>query len=236
MHDDLVARLAPTAGERWLDLGCGTGAVAMLAARAGADVTGVDFSPVMIETARRRADDEGLSVHYTVGDAESVPCGDASFDVLSSSVGAIFAPDQAAVAGELARLVRPGGRLGLTAWRPDGSVAKGMQVAGRFQPPPPEGAGNPFQWGSEEHVRELLGDSFELSFHEGNAPQTAESGEALWDYFLAGLGPLRLLWESLDDEQRIKLRRASVELYEEDRCGDTIQQTRPYLLTLGTRR
>jgi SAM-dependent methyltransferase len=236
MHDDLVARLAPQTGERWLDVGCGTGAVAMRAARAGADVTGVDFSAVMIETARRRAGDQGLSIHYEVGDAESVPEDAASFDIVSSSVGAIFAPDQAAVARELARLLRPEGRLGLTSWRPDGSVAKGMQVAARFQPPPPEGAGNPFEWGTEEHVRELLGDSFELSFHVGNAPQTAESGEALWDYFLTGLGPLRLLWESLDDEQRTKLRRASVELYEEDRCGDRIQQSRPYLLTLGTRR
>src|SRR4029077_13130661 len=125
---------------------CGTGAVSMRAARAGADVTGVDLSEVMIETAWRRAQGEGLAIEYEVGDAEAVPCPDGSFDVVSSSVGAIFAPDHQATARELARVTRPGGRLGLTAWRPESSIAKSQQLAARFQPPPPEGVGNPLDW------------------------------------------------------------------------------------------
>src|SRR5947209_4340491 len=189
MHDELVRRLAPESGERWLDVGCGTGAVAMRAARAGAQVTGLDLSEVMIETARRRAAEEGLAISYDVGDCEQLPYGDASFDVVSSSVGVFLAPDQEAVARELARVVMPGGRLGITCWRPGGPIAKGMQLSARFQPPPPDGVPNPFDWGTAEHVRSLLGDAFELEFHDGDAPQVAESAEALWEYLLAGVGP-----------------------------------------------
>lgn len=235
MHDDLVRRLEPRDGESWLDVACGTGAVSMRAARAGADVTGVDLSDVMVETARRRAAEAGLAIAYEVGDAEELPVADASFDVVSSSVGAIFAPDHAAVARELARVVRPGGRLGITAWRPGSRVSRGQRIAAQFLPPPPEGAGNPFDWGTEEHVREVLGDSFELEFHDGDAPQRGESAEALFEFYLSGVGPMRLLWESLDDERREEFRQANLALYEEYRQGDEICQPGPYLLTVGCR-
>jgi SAM-dependent methyltransferase len=235
MHDDLVRRLGPQPGEKWLDVGCGAGAVAMRAARAGANVTGLDLSEVMVETARRRAAEEGLAISYDVGDCEQLPYADASFDVVSSSVGVFLAPDHGAVARQLARVAEPGGRLGTTCWRPGGPVAKGMQLSARFQPPPPDGISNPFDWGTEEHVRSLLGDSFELEFHDGDAPQTAESAEALWEYLLAGVGPMRLLFDSLDPDRREEFHRASVEMYEQDRRGDGIHQSRPYLLTLGRR-
>jgi SAM-dependent methyltransferase len=236
MHDHLVRRLDPASGERWLDLACGAGAVSMRAARAGAAVAGLDLSEVMVDTARRRAGEEGLSISYMAGDCENLPYADSSFDVVSSSVGIIFAPDHERVARELARILRPGGRLGLSAWRPDGGVPRGMQLAARFQPPPPEGAGDPFDWGTEGHVHGLLGSAFDLEFHEGDAPQTAESGEALWEYFLGGVGPMRLLADSLDPERREEFHRAAVELYEQDRRGDGIHQSRPYLLTIGHRR
>src|SRR5262249_10075808 len=176
MHDDLVRRLGPQAGERWLDVGCGTGAVSMRAARAGANVTGVDLSEVMIATARRRAHDGGLDISYDVGDAESLPYADGSCDIVSSSVGLIFAPYHPAVARGLARVARSGGRLGLTAWKPASRVVRGQQLAAKYLPPPPEGAGNPFEWSSEEHVLELLGESFELEFHDGDAPLEGKSG------------------------------------------------------------
>ena len=127
VHDHLVAELAPHEGEEWLDVGTGTGGVAVRAARAGAKVTGSDLAPVLIETAKRLAAEERLDVDYHVGDAEELPYGNASFDVVSSSFGAIFAPDHKAVARELARVCRPGGRLGLSAWNPDG----GQGVVGR---------------------------------------------------------------------------------------------------------
>jgi len=236
MHDDLVARLDPQPGERWLDVGCGPGAVAMRAARAGADVTGLDLSDVMIETARRRAKEEGLDIVYDVGDAENLPYEDASFDVVSSSVGFFLAPDHDAAARQLARVVRSGGRLGFTAWRPGGRVERGMRLSAQFGPPPPPGVGNPFDWGTEEHVTELLGAAFELEFHAGDAPDRGPSGEAIWEYLLAGVGPMRTLYDSLDPERRDEFHRSAVAMYEEDRVGDEIVMPGPYLLTLGRRR
>lgn len=236
MHDDLVRRLDPQPGERWLDVGCGAGAVSMRAARAGAAVTGSDLSEVMVETARRRAQEQGLQIAYDVGDAENLPYEDGSFDVISSSVGLIFAPDHPAVARELARIARPGGRLGITAWKPESRVIRGQQVAAKYLPPPPEGAGSPFEWGTEEHVGELLGDAFELEFHDGDAPLVGESGEALFELMLSGVGPMRMLWDSLDEEKRAQFRRDSIALYEEDRVGSGIRSPGPYLLTIGRRR
>jgi SAM-dependent methyltransferase len=236
MHEDLVRRLAPQPGERWLDVGCGPGAVAMRAARAGADVTGVDLAPGLIETAKRRAEQEGLEIDYLVGDAEALPVGDGSFDVVSSSVGAIFAPDHGAVARELARVTRPGGRLGLTSWRPDGGVPEFMRLLGQFGPPPPEGAGDPFEWGREQHAQELLEADFELEFFEGDAPQEGESAEAIWELTRDSVGPAKALYGSLEPERQEELRRAVVDFYDRYRTGNGIHQPRPYLLILGTRR
>src|SRR5262249_60648588 len=113
----LVGGLGPARGARWLDLATGTGALALLAARHGAEVTGLDLAPKLIETARRLAADSGVNVRFDVGDAEAIPCRDASFTVVSSSMGIIFAPDHEAVAREVARVCAPGGRIGFSAWR-----------------------------------------------------------------------------------------------------------------------
>jgi ubiquinone/menaquinone biosynthesis C-methylase UbiE len=114
VHDELIARLGPHPGERWLDLATGTGAVALRAARAGAAVTGQDLAPELIVTARDLGVKEGLGVDFEVGDAERLDYPDASFDVVSSAHGVVHAYDHRAVANELARVCRPGGRLGLT--------------------------------------------------------------------------------------------------------------------------
>jgi ubiquinone/menaquinone biosynthesis C-methylase UbiE len=122
MHDDLVAHLAPRPGEQWLDLACGTGEVAFRAVRAGAVVSASDLAPALVDTARQLAADEGLELTLEVADCEDLPYEDASFDVVSSSVGIIFAPDHPQVASELARVCRPGGRIGFTAWRGESGV------------------------------------------------------------------------------------------------------------------
>jgi SAM-dependent methyltransferase len=236
MHDHLVARLGPQAGERWLDVGCGPGAVAMRAARAGADVTGLDLAPGLIDTARRRAADEGLSIDYVVGDAEALPFDEAGFDVVSSSVGAIFAPVHSKVASELARVTRPGGRLGITAWRPDAGVCAMLKIMAEYQPPPPEGIDSPMSWGSEEYVTELLGGDFDLRFEDGDAPQDGESGEQVWKRARENAGPWKALWEGLEPGRREELQRRAVEFFEEFRTNGGIHQSRPYLLILGTRR
>ena len=236
MHDALVERLAPQPGESWLDVGCGTGGVSSRAARAGATVTGVDLAPALVDTARRRAGEQSLEIDYEVGDAEKLRFPDGSFEVVSSSVGVMFAPDHAAAAGELARVCAPGGRLGITAWRPDGGVGEFFAFTRRYQPPPPEGVGNPLEWGREEHVSELLGDYFELEFTELDSPHEMESGEAEWELFSRAFGPVRTLAASMSEEDRAAFREAFIEFAERYRDGDKIRQSRTYLLTTGRRR
>jgi SAM-dependent methyltransferase len=236
VHDELVARLAPRPGERWLDVATGTGGVAIRAARAGAQVTGSDYAAPLLETARRLAADEGLSIEYDVGDAEQLPYGDVSFDIVSSSFGVMFAPDQERAAGELARVTRPAGRLGLSTWRPDGSIGHSFRLLAEFQPPPPEGAGHPLDWGREEHVRELLGDAFELEFADSVTVETGVSGEEIWERFVTSFGPLKVLSGSLEPDRREELRRRMIEFEEDFREGDEIRRPREYLITIGTRR
>src|SRR6266542_2580247 len=124
IHALVVERIAPEAGDRWLDLACGTGAVAERAARAGADVTGIDLAPALIETATEKAAAAGLDISFRVGDCENLQDVETgSFDVVSSTCGVMFAPDHEATARELARVVLPGGKLALANWTPDGAIA-----------------------------------------------------------------------------------------------------------------
>jgi SAM-dependent methyltransferase len=235
-HDHLLQEMPPVEGERWADLATGTGQLALRAARAGADVTGLDLAPALIETAKQMAADEGLQIDYLVGDAEALPFDDASFDTVSSTCGVMFAPDHEAVARELARVTKPGGRLGLMNWHPTKGVPEFFKVMAAYQPPRPEGVGNPFEWGDQDHVRELLGESFDLRFAEGDAPQTGSSGEDVWDLFSTSYGPTKALADSLDDEKRESLKRDWVDFFEQYREGDGVSQPRPYVLVLGTRK
>jgi SAM-dependent methyltransferase len=233
LHDDLVERLAPRQGERWLDLATGTGAVAHRAARAGARVTGIDLAPALIETAKRLAAEENLEIRFDVGDVEDLLYEEASFDVVSSAVGAIFAPDHKAVARELARVCRPGGRLGIVSWRPDPEYE---QIFKPFRVPRDPAAGDPEDWGREEYVTELLADSFELEFADGDLPIRGESGEAIWQLMVSSAGALKAMVESLNDERREELHRAYVGYYERYRVDGGISAPSGYLLILGKRR
>src|SRR5215213_1846145 len=152
IHDRLTAALVPRPGDRWLDVATGTGAVAIRAAREGASVTGLDLAPPLIETAKRLAAEQGLAIGFEVGDAEALPYPDASFDVVSSAHGVVFARDHAAVARELARVCRPGGRLGLTAWRTGEAGDAFHELIARFAPPRPAGP-PPGSWGEQAHAR-----------------------------------------------------------------------------------
>jgi SAM-dependent methyltransferase len=235
MHVALVERLAPRPGERWLDLGCGTGDVAFHAARAGAIVTGSDLSPALIETAQRRAAELGLDLTLEVADCQSLHYPDASFDVVSSSVGVIFAPDHARVAAELARVCRPGGRIGLTAWRRDSGVGDLFAGMSQFMPAPPEGAGSPFQWGDEAYVEARLGGAFELSFEELDTRHRHDSPEEMWELFRTSYGPSHVLWSSLDDDRRRELDATMTAVFEGHRDGDGIDMERRYIVVTGVR-
>jgi SAM-dependent methyltransferase len=231
IHELVIERLGPRPGERWLDLACGTGAVSELAAGEGASVVGIDLSPGLIETARALAAERGLSVDYRVGDCENLEgVDDASFDVLSSTVGIMFAPDHEATAGEIARVVKPGGRIGLANWTPESGVGDLFRVMGPFQAAKPPSS--PFDWGNESRVRELLGGSFELEISEHDSPLEVESGEAYWELFSTSYGPTKTLAESLDPDRREEFHRAWLDLF-----GDgPVVHHRAYILVEGTRR
>jgi SAM-dependent methyltransferase len=237
LQQEVVERLGPERGQKFLDLACGTGAVAELAAKAGADVVGIDFAPGLIEIAKKRAGELGLDIDYRIGDVEALELPDASFDRVASTCGVMFAPDHEAVARELGRVTRPGGRLGLACWTPDSGLAEIFEVMKPFQPaPPPAGVGNQFDWGREEYVRDRLGGDFELSFETLDSPIEMESGEAIWQLWVRDYGPTKTLAESLDDERREELHKAFVELEERSRVNGGVRVSRTYLLTVGTRR
>jgi SAM-dependent methyltransferase len=234
IHDLVIERMEPAAGDRWLDLACGTGAIAELAAAAGAQVTGVDLAPVLIETAKERAAEKGLDIEYVVGDVERLELADASFDKVSSTVGIMFAPDHEATARELARVTKPGGRIALANWTPAGGLGQMFKVMAPYQPAPPPSS--PFDWGDEPRVRELLGDSFELEIEEHVSTLTVPSGEDYWQLFSTSYGPTKTLAESLGD-RREDLHRDWVDFFEKNyRSNGEIAHTREYLLVLGTRR
>lgn len=236
IHALVIERADPQTGDRVLDAATGTGAVALLVAARGADVVGVDLAPVLIDTARERAAEEGVIVQFEVGDAEALTYDDAEFDVVTSTCGVMFAPDHAAVAGELARVTKPGGRVVLACWTPEGGLGQLFGMMRPFLPPPPEGAGSPFGWGNAEHVRDLLGDAFELEFEEHDSPLALASGEEYWQLFSTSYGPTKTAVEGLEPERREEFREAWVAFAEQHREGDRIVHHREYLLTVGTRR
>jgi ubiquinone/menaquinone biosynthesis C-methylase UbiE len=234
IHELVVERLDPGPGVRWLDLACGTGAVAERVAARGADVTGVDFAPALIETATKRARTFGLAIDYRVGDCERLDLPDGTFDAVSSTCGVMFAADHAATARELARVTRPGGRLALANWTPTGGVGRMFRMMAPFHAGPPPSS--PFDWGETERISGLLGEWFDLEFEEHVSTYRAPSGEAYWDLYSTSYGPTKTLADSLG-ERRDELRRAWVEFFEANyRADGGIAHAREYLLVLGERR
>jgi len=155
---ELVSACGISAGQRVLDVAAGTGNVAIRAAEAGAQVVASDLAPEHFEAGRREARGRGVALEWVEGDAEALPFGDGEFDVVTSSLGAIFAPNHQRVADELLRVCRPGGTIGMVNFTPEGLAADFFEVFAPYAPATPEGAPPPVLWGSEEHVRELFGD------------------------------------------------------------------------------
>jgi ubiquinone/menaquinone biosynthesis C-methylase UbiE len=233
VHDQLVELLGIGPGDRLLDLASGTGEVAIRAARAGATVTAIDLGAPMIEKARRSAEEAGVDVTFDIGDVEYLPYDDASFDVLASAFGLVFAPDHANVASELARVCSPGGRLGFTAWKPNPKLG---ELYRRFSDDPIEGRES-YEWGREDHVEDMLGEEFELEFEDGTLWLEAASGEEIWKLFSESAPPVIALVQRLDAEQAEEFHRAFVELYESYRAKDGgVRAPRRYLLVLGRRK
>lgn len=145
-----------SAGEAVLDVACGNGNAALAAARRHAIVTGLDYVPALLERARARAAADGLALALQEGDAEALPFPDDAFDVVLSTFGVMFTPDQPRAARELARTCRPGGRIGLASWTPDGLVGRIFRTLARHVPPPP-GLRPASDWGREDRLVDLFG-------------------------------------------------------------------------------
>ena len=176
-------------GTRVLDIASGTGNAALPAARKGADVTASDLTPALLEAGRARATTEGLELQWVEADAENLPFEDASFDVVMSTIGVMFAPHHQEAADELVRVTRPGGKIALLSWTPEGMLGALFRLMKPFAPPPPPGAQPPPLWGSEEHLRGVLGDRVTLDTVERGVleitafPQARAYGEHFKSYY-----------------------------------------------------
>jgi SAM-dependent methyltransferase len=188
--------------ERVLDVATGSGNGAIAAARRSWGGTiGVDFVPALLERGRERAAAERLDVQFVEGDAQDLPFEDASFDVVMSIFGAMFAPDQERTAAELLRVVKSGGRIGMANWTPDGALADFFAILVKHTGGPPPGTVPPVLWGREEHVRELFGDGIvEIRAQRRAARQSFRSAEHYVDFFRTYFGPMKTAFDKVGPE------------------------------------
>jgi ubiquinone/menaquinone biosynthesis C-methylase UbiE len=196
VSEELVEALEVVPGERVLDVACGSGNAAIAAARrTWGNVVGADFVPALLERGRERAAAERLEIEFVEGDAAELPFGEGEFDVVTSVFGAMFAPDQQQAANELLRVCKPGGRIGMANWVPDGPVSQLFGIVAKHVPPPP-GFTPPVLWGVEDHVRELFGHSVsELHFERRVSRQPFRSIDHYLEIFRNYFGPIKLAFE-----------------------------------------
>jgi ubiquinone/menaquinone biosynthesis C-methylase UbiE len=198
----LVEACGISPGQRVLDVAAGTGNVAIRAAEAGAQAVALDLTSENFDAGRREAAARGVELDWVEGDAAALPFGDAEFDVVTSSVGVIFAPDHQAVADEMLRVCRPGGTIGMINFTPDGLACDFFELVGRYAPPPRPEALSPVMWGSEAHVRELFGDrvaSLEL-IRRSYVERSPGDPAAYCEFFKQTFGPIVALRTQLVNE------------------------------------
>ena len=228
----IIRHVGVRPGEDVLDVACGSGNAAIRAAQAGGRVVGVDLTPELFEAGRRLAAQAGVEVEWVEGDAEALPVKDASFDVVVSVFGCMFAPRHQLAADELARALRSGGRLCVCAWTPEGSLGEFFRTIGTHLPPPPDFAQSPLLWGSEEHVRALFaGSAIELEFaRELIEFPRMDSLEAELQFMTTKFGPLIMARRALEPHGRWPALLADLR-----RLLDN-QQPGEYLVTTGRKR
>jgi SAM-dependent methyltransferase len=211
--EEFFRRLGVTPGTRLLDVGCGSGQLALIAARAGAQVTGCDIATNWIENARARAAAERLEITFEEGDAEALPYDDAQFDAVVSLIGAMFAPRPDLVAAELTRVCRPGGMIAMANWTPGGFIGQMFKtIAGHIAP---SGMPAPVLWGDEATVRVRLREGiadlkFALHVYHFDYPFPPH---AVVEFFRANYGPMSRAFASLDESGQERLRSDLVSLW-----------------------
>jgi SAM-dependent methyltransferase len=236
----VVEHAAPIAGERVLDVGCGTGNAALLAAERGARVTGVDPAPRLLEVARAQAAERGLTADFVAGDAAALPLADGEADLVLSLFGVIFAPDAAAAAAELGRVTAPAGRVVFTAWIPEGAISRMNRLAREAvaralgMPPAPP----PFAWHEHEALDTLLRPlGFEVSLEEHQLPFTGASARDFLDAELAN-HPVALAGRAVLEPrgELAPLRERMLDVLEEaNEDPDAFRVTSRYLAATATR-
>jgi SAM-dependent methyltransferase len=193
--------------ERVLDVASGSGNAAIAAARrAWGNTVSSDFVPELLERGRERAAAERLDIEFVVADAQDLPFDDASFDVTVSVYGAMFAPDQEKTASELLRVTKPGGRIGMANWTPEGDVGGMFKTISKHAPPPP-GINPPVLWGTEDRLRELFGDNIsDLRVERQISRQTFRSPDHYIEFFRTYFGPAKMAFERVgpDGEQALE--------------------------------
>lgn len=225
-------------GDEVLDVATGSGNTAISAARRFCDVTGMDLAPESIEHARRRAGAEGMEITFEVGDAEELPYADASYDAVLSTIGVMFCPDQERAASEMLRVCRPGGRIGLASWTPDGFTGAMLRTVGKHVPPPP-GVKPPSLWGTEERLRELLGENVSsLTTTRRSYNFRYPSAGYFVEYFRNHYGPTVRAFGALDATGKDALARDLKELLESRNASDdtTLVVPSDYLEVVAVRR
>ena len=200
--ESLAETLEIVPDERVLDVACGSGNGAIAAARRSwGNAVGADFVPALLERGRERAAAERLEVEFVEADAQELPFADASFDVAISIFGAMFAPDQERTAAELLRVVKPGGRIGMANWTPDGGVGAMFMTIAKHTGGPPPGTLPPPLWGTEERLRELFGEEIsELRVERRPSRQAFRSADHYLEFFRAYFGPIKTAFEKVGSE------------------------------------
>jgi SAM-dependent methyltransferase len=223
-------------GTRLLDVGTGSGgSVAIPAAWRGAEVVGADITDAWFEAARRRAAEAGVEIEWVVGDAVALPFEDASFDIVTSTFGHMFAPDQAAAASELVRVCKPGGMIGLCCWTPQGNFGR-MMASLVMLMPIPEGFRPPMLWGSEPHVRELLEPhGVTLETRRAVVRFEFESAAQQLSIFEANFGPMVTARAALGEDAWAAAREGMLALLADinERDDGTMAADFEYLETIG---
>lgn len=236
--DALCAALDPRAGQRVLDIACGSGNAALVAARRNCDVAGIDYVASLVERARVRAAAEGTAVDFREADAQKLPFPDASFDVVLSVFGVMFAPDQEKSAAEMLRVTKPGGRIGLATWMPEGFGGDFFRTIKTYAPPP-EGLKPGTRWGTGQGLHELIGaGTSSLDLTRQSFTQHFRSMDHLLDVFFRFFGPIVRAMETLDAAGRESLRRDVTAVFaKHNRAKDgTVAMECEYMRVVATRK
>jgi SAM-dependent methyltransferase len=238
VSESLCRAVDPRPGQRVLDVACGSGNAALIAGRRYCEVTGIDYVPALVERAKARAQAEGIAIDFRVADAQALPFEDRGFDAVLSVFGVMFAPDQEKAAGELLRVCRPGGRIGLSCWTPDGFGGEFFRTVSKYVPPPP-GTKPAVRWGTEQGLKELLGSGASSIRSEGRTTlhYYRSIGHAL-DLFRTYFGPVKRAFDQLDAKGQESLRRDIEALYgRQNRATDgTLVLETSYLETVVVRK